>query len=230
MARCTMTIWTRISCAMPRLAAALTFAVVLFSIPTARAVSDPNPAAAPSSVRGSAPSAARSVVEKTVEEVIAVLRDAELSAEQRLASIERIVYGRFDLDTMSRYVLARNWQRFSKEQQIEYVAAFKRYLSNNYGGRLGRYDQFGVDVTGARGESNGHVTVRTVIVGGEFEGAQLDYRLRDTDGSWKVIDVKIEGISMVSNFRDQFKEVVSSGGPELLLKKLQEKNSPASTN
>ena len=92
------------------------------------------------------------------------------------------------------------------------------------------YDDFDVDITGSRSESNGHVTVRTVIVGGRFEGAQLDYRLRDADGSWKVIDVKVEGISMVSNFREQFKEVVSDGGPELLLKKLQEKNAAPASN
>lgn len=210
---------------MPRFGAALTAGVVLLSIPSASAVSDPSPTASESAPEESPPIQARNVVEQTVGEVIAVLRDSALSSEQRLALIEEIVYGRFDLTTMSRYVLARNWRRFSKEQQTEYVAAFKQYLSNNYSGRLSRYDQFDVNVTGSRSESNGHVTVRTVIVGGQSEGAQLDYRLRDADGSWKVIDVKIEGISMVSNFRDQFKEVVNDGGPELLLKKLQEKNS-----
>lgn len=214
---------------MRRLAGALTAGVVLLSIPSTSAVSDSSAAQTASRAQGSARSQARDVVEQTIEEVLSVLRDSALSSEQRLESIKRIVYGRFDLDTMSRYVLARNWKRFSIEQQTEYVAAFKVYLSNSYGGRLGRYDQFEVDVMGSRSESNGHVTVRTVIVGGEFGGAQLDYRLRPADGAWKVIDVKIEGISMVSNFRDQFKEVVSSGGPELLLKKLREKNStPAS--
>jgi len=222
---CTTTIWNRRSCALRRAAAALTAGAALLAIPAASAVSDPTTAEKTSKSQGSAGDQASDVVEQTVEEVLSVLRDPALSSEQRLKSIEQIVYSTFDLATMSRYVLARNWKRFSKEQQTEYVAAFKRYLSNNYGGRLGRYDDFGVDVQGSRSESNGHVTVRTVIVGGSFEGAQLDYRLRAADGSWKVIDVKIEGISMVSNFRDQFKEVVSQGGPELLLKKLEEKNS-----
>ncbi len=52
----------------------------------------------------------------------------------------------------------------------------------------------------------------------------VDYRLRKHDSEWRVIDVVIEGISMVSNYRDQFKSIVSSGGPELLLEKLKEKN------
>jgi len=214
------TVW-RSGRVLRRFGASLVVGMMLLGVSTAGAVSEPL----------SPRDEARGVVEETIQEVLGVMRNPTLSQEQRLASIEQIVYGRFDLTTMSRLVLARNWRRFSEAQQAEYVAAFKQYLSNNYGGRLGRYDQFDVDVTGARTESNGHVTVRTVIVGGQFEGAELDYRLRNDHGAWKVIDVKIEGISMVSNFRDQFKEVVSSGGPELLLEKLREKNAaPVTTN
>jgi phospholipid transport system substrate-binding protein len=169
-------------------------------------------------------SAARTTVEKTVESVISVLRDGSLSHGQKLRSLEVIVYGRFDLHWMSKLVLARNWKRFSAAQQTAYVSEFKQYLSNTYGDRLSRYDGFDVEIVGSRDEPRGDVTVRTTVVGGEFEGALLDYRLRLEGADWKVIDVIIEGISLVSNFRDQFKSVVSSGGPELLLKKLKEKN------
>ena len=52
----------------------------------------------------------------------------------------------------------------------------------------------------------------------------VDYRLRERGGDWRVIDVKIEGISLVSNYRDQFHEVLSQGGPEKLLAQLRERN------
>jgi phospholipid transport system substrate-binding protein len=167
---------------------------------------------------------ARAVVEQTVDEVLAILSNDSVPTSERLRSIEDVVYGRFDLQVMSRMVLARNWKTFSKEQQTEYVAEFKKYLSNNYGSRIERYDQQKVDYLGARDEPRGDVVVRTKIIGGEFEGSQVDYRLRKQSEKWLVIDVVIEGISMVSNFRDQFKQVVSDGGPELLLRKLREKN------
>jgi phospholipid transport system substrate-binding protein len=177
-------------------------------------------------IRPATPSeaSAHAVIEKTVDEVLLVLADKSVSTEKRLQSIEEIVYGRFDLQAMSRLVLARNWTRFSKEQQTEYVREFKTYLSNNYGSRIERYDQENVEILDARDEPRGDVVVQTRITGGQFEGALVDYRLRNTAGEWRVIDVVIEGISMVSNFRDQFKAVVSSGGPELLLEKLREKN------
>ena len=70
----------------------------------------------------------------------------------------------------------------------------------------------------------GDVTIQSVVRGGEFEGALVDYRMREKNGQWLVIDVIVEGISLVSNFRDQFKEVLARGGPDELLKKLREKN------
>ncbi len=167
---------------------------------------------------------ARVVIAETVEEVLAVLRDESTPTEDRIRSIEEIVYGRFDLYVMSRLVLARNWKRFSEEQKAEYVEEFKQYLTNSYGRRIGRYDQQEVEIIGEREEPRGDVVIQTKIVGGEFEGALVDYRLRNQTGDWRVIDVVIEGISMVSNYRDQFKSIVSSGGPELLLEKLREKN------
>jgi phospholipid transport system substrate-binding protein len=167
---------------------------------------------------------ARAVVSETVDEVLAVLRDKSKPTEERIRLLEKIVYGRFDLYVMSRLVLARNWKRFSDEQKEQYVEEFKQYLTNSYGNRIERYDQQEVEIVGQREEPRGDVVVKTKIRGGEFEGALVDYRLRKQDSDWRVIDVVIEGISMVSNYRDQFKSIVSSGGPELLLEKLKEKN------
>jgi len=161
---------------------------------------------------------------ETIDQVLAVLQNKSLDDEQRRESIEKIAYARFDMETMSRLVLARAWKQFSPKQREEYITEFKLYLANNYGGRINRYDQEEVEILGARDEPRGDVTVRTRIVGGEFENTLVDYRLRQKDGQWFVIDVIIEGISMVSNFRDQFKEVLSRGGPEHLIEKLREKN------
>jgi phospholipid transport system substrate-binding protein len=62
------------------------------------------------------------------------------------------------------------------------------------------------------------------VVGGAADGARLDYRMRARDGEWKVIDVVIERISLISNFRSQIQEVVSSEGPERVIEILREKN------
>ena len=166
----------------------------------------------------------RQVIDRTVVEVLAVLADRARLSEERRAELEALARQRFDFGTMSRLVLARNWKRFSKPQQTEFVEVFTRYLANDYGTRLDRYEQEQVEVLGERQEPRGDVTVKTAIVGGENNGALVDYRMREDKGRWKIIDVVIEGISLVANFRDQFRDVIARSGPEGLLEKLREKN------
>jgi phospholipid transport system substrate-binding protein len=164
------------------------------------------------------------MVQETIDAVLVVLNDKALSTEQKRSRIEQIAYQRFDFITLSKLVLARNWPRFSKTQQEQFIAEFKRYLAVNYGNRIERYDQQKVEIVGERQEPRGDVTIQSVVRGGEFEGATIDYRLRQNESRWLVIDVIVEGISLVSNFRDQFKEVLARGGPEELLKALRDKN------
>jgi len=180
--------------------------------------------ASPQPPDAAAQSAPRSMVQQTIDAVLVVLNDKSASTEQKRSRIENIAYQRFDFPTVSRLVLARNWQRFSKTQQTEFMEEFKRYLAVNYGNRIERYDQQKVDIVGERQEPRGDVTIQSVVRGGEFEGATVDYRLREKNGNWLVIDVIVEGISLVSNFRDQFKEVLARGGPEELLEALRAKN------
>ncbi|MBW2291823.1 MAG: ABC transporter substrate-binding protein, partial [Deltaproteobacteria bacterium] len=133
------------------------------------------------------------------------------------------VFGNFEFETISRLVLARNYKKFSKEQQQEFVDHFKIYLSRSYGTRLLRYADEKVEFRNARLEKRGDVTVMTAIVGGKADGIEMNYRVRNRTDSWKVIDVVIEGISLISNFRTQFKEIINRDGPEGLLARLRDK-------
>ncbi len=175
-------------------------------------------------------SAPMRMIEKTIDEVLAVLSDSSLSTADQRSRLEEIANVRFDFETMSRLVLARNWKRFSKPQQEEFVAEFKNFLAHTYGDRIDRYNDEKAEVTGEQPEPRGDVTVSTRIVGGEYSDAVIAYRLRRRDGDWRVIDITVEGISLVFNYRDQFKEVVSRSGPEGLLKRLRKKNLPDVVN
>jgi len=171
----------------------------------------------------------RAVIRETVDDVLAVLNDDSVAGDERARRIEQIAYARFDFEVMSRLVLARNWKRFDADQQKAFTSEFKRFLANNYRARIDGYEQEKVDILSERKEVRGDVTVRTRIMGGDYDGTNIDYRLRNRGRGWLVIDVIIEGISLVSNYRDQFKEVVSSGGPDELVKRLAAKNAEAAS-
>jgi phospholipid transport system substrate-binding protein len=164
------------------------------------------------------------IIERTAEQVLAILNDPERTLEQRRAEIGEIAHARFDFRTMTRLVLGRNWKKLTPEQQGEFVRHFAGFLAVDYGTRVERYEQQSVSVLGERPEPRGDVTVKTKVTGGEFDGAIIDYRMRYRNEDWRIIDVVIEGISLVANFRDQFREVLAREGPESLLQKLRERS------
>lgn len=168
--------------------------------------------------------AARVVVSGVMDKVLAILSNKGLSDDQRLRRIEAIAYANFDFETMAKLVLARNWKTFSKDERGQFVAEFKNLLARNYGSRLQRYSDEGVEVVGARGELRGDVSVQTRIVGGNFDGATVNYRMREREGMWKAIDAVVEGVSLVSSYRTQFREVLSGSSPAKLLERMREKN------
>jgi len=187
------------------------------------------PAALPARASAVEPGA-REVVQQTVDEVLAVLGDATLSHAAQRERITEIAYQRFDFPTMSKLVLARYWKRFDAAQREAFQQEFKSFLARRYGDRIDRYEQESVEITGERNEKRGDVTIATLIRSPKASAPiVVDYRMRRREGTWRVIDVKIEGISLVSNYREQFHEVLSRGGPEKLLAQLRERNAAGAT-
>ncbi|HIG71975.1 MAG TPA: ABC transporter substrate-binding protein [Myxococcales bacterium] len=166
---------------------------------------------------------ARAMVESMVGKILVELAKEGIADEVKIKSLEAIVFTEFDFKSISRLVLARNVKKFSDEQLSEFTELFKVYLSRSYGSRLIRYANEDVVFKNARVEKRGDVTVMTAIVGGSADGIEMNYRVRGRDGTWRVIDVTIEGISLVSNFRSQFKDIVNRDQPEGLLSRLRDK-------
>jgi len=177
-----------------------------------------------------APGAARAaegpprVVQQLVDAVVAVLAEKGLTAGQKRDKVQAIVYANFDFTTLSRLVLARNWKQLSPDQQQAFIEEFKRHLSMTYGKNVETYNNEHAEITGDRAEAGGDWTVKTKIVRPSAQDILVDYRLRPEEGGWKVIDVIIESVSLVANFRSQFQENVSSQGPQKLIELLREKN------
>ncbi len=164
------------------------------------------------------------VVQQTADSVVAVLADKKLSSADRRRKVEDIVYAHFDFETLSRLVLARNWKQLSAAEQAQFVDEFKKHLSITYGKNVETYNNEKAVVTGDRQEGGTDWTVKTKIVRPNAQDILVDYRLRKEDGTWRVIDVIIEGVSLVANFRSQFQEIISRDGAAKLIDLLREKN------
>ncbi len=180
--------------------------------------------AAQVAVAGLNPESAKLAVREVVDQALEVLRDKSLSQAQRRQKIQDIASERFDFKRISKLVLARNWKKLSPEQRDEFLVEFKQHLSLTYGRRLARFSSETVEIGDVVEHSNGDVTVRSKIVGGQADGVTLDYRMRERDGEWFAIDLIIENVSMIANFRSQIQEIVSARGADGLIDDLRKKN------
>ncbi len=189
---------------------------------TAPAKSDPasQPAPAP-------PPTAREVVESAMREVLTILPDANLSPAEKRGQVRDVAYAHMDFETISRLSMGRNWRDVPEPKRAEFIEEFRIHMSATYGSAIDRYTDEDITVTGDRREVNGDRTIPTVIgkPGADRQNSiGIDYRLRRKGEQWMVIDVSVDGVSMVANFRSQFQSILAQGGIDRLLALLREKN------
>lgn len=188
-----------------------------------------DPTTAPAQDDSDSNQTARSLVEKILGEVTAILHNSQLNKAQRRDEIRNIAYEHIDFETLSRLTLGHYWRDITDAQKADFIDAFKKHLSATYAHATDDYTNEQLSVTGDREESNGDWTVKTQIVGTNQQDnrqaeAKVDYRLRKKDNQWKVIDVVIDNASLVANFRAQFQDIMSNGGIDKLIKLLREKD------
>ena len=165
-------------------------------------------------------------VETGVNKVLKTLSDPAFKAkpkEQQITAISAEIESVFDFQELSRRTLGRQWKKFSAEQQTEFVKLFKELLQGVYADRLLAYSDQKVIYDKELMLKKGRAEVQSYLQTSDGSKIPLFYRLTDTSGSWKVYDIVIEGVSMVKNYRTQFKEILSNGSPDKLLEILREK-------
>ncbi len=174
----------------------------------------------PAHANGATPT---SFVQENSEKVLAVLNSSS-DEDAKIRELQHLADQSIDFDTVSRLVLAKYWKQCTPDQQAQFTQEFKKALTLTYARRIGQYGREQIQILGQRPEQLGDMTVQSKVVGGKVGELRLDYRLRQKDGVWYVIDISIEGVSLVSSYRSQFQEVIGQGGIEKLLAQLREKN------
>jgi phospholipid transport system substrate-binding protein len=170
------------------------------------------------------------LVKKTSEEVLEIVRnDQEIqngNQQKIFALAEEKIMPNFDFDRVCRLVLGRNWANASKEQQANFQNEFRTLLLRTYASALSKYRNQTIQYLPYRAQPDAkRVTVKTQIIQPGAQPIAIDYSLENGDNGWKVYDIVIEGISLVTNYRSQFSnEIRQSGGMDGLIQRLAEKN------
>jgi phospholipid transport system substrate-binding protein len=169
----------------------------------------------------------RQTIEAQVNKLLSVLNDkAQTDKAVKEKKIWEIVNGIFDYDELSRLSMGRNWRKLNAAQQKEFPELFSKVLGNVYMDRIMAYTSEKVIFDDNVNVSDGKALVKSRIVTSDKE-IPIDYRMMENAGKWKVYDVVIEGVSLVSNYRSQFNSILTNKSPEDLMDTLRKKASEA---
>ena len=147
---------------------------------------------------------------------ISILSNDSLSDSKRTASFTDLVMSSIDLNLISKFVLSKAWKNASDEQKEAYLIAFKDYFVSSYANKLDQYTGEKIDVIGSQ-EAGKYVIVESNIIreGTDTLKINLKWRLLNKDNQIKIIDLNIEGISLVIAQREEFQSFLANNDYDL---------------
>jgi phospholipid transport system substrate-binding protein len=162
------------------------------------------------------------------------LNDKQLSVQQRDKEFRDVLDQDFDMPRIARFVLGRYWNAADEQQRQNFQKLFEDYMVKAYGERFSQYSGEQVKVTGSRPESDTVTMVSSQIFRPNgAPPAKVDWRVRKgSDGGFKIVDIDIEGVSMLLTQREQFSSVIQRNGGDVtgLNKTLEEKLASGDTS
>jgi phospholipid transport system substrate-binding protein len=210
--------------AQTRMSRTLRFLVIpLFTLGLAAATAMAAPAA-------DAPGFINDLISKALQS----LNNKQLTPEQRDKEFRQVLDQDFDMPRISRFVLGRYWNATDEQQRQSFQKLFEDYLVKAYGERFSQYSGEQLKVTGSRPESDTVTLVACQVM--RPNGAppvKMDWRVRkDSSGGFKIVDIDIEGVSMLLTQREQFGSVIQRNGGDVagLNKTLEEKLASGDTS
>ncbi|MGA7802830.1 MAG: ABC transporter substrate-binding protein [Gammaproteobacteria bacterium] len=175
-----------------------------------------------------APQQAESLIRNTAQDVLSTIsQDRETyqkHPQQLYALVNKHVLSHVDARYMTRLALGRYWRQANESQQQEITDAFTSLLVRTYADTLLQYssDQIRWLPTHAGSDAR-HVTVRAAVQTGSGSPVAMNYRLRLNGGEWRVYDVTVGGISLVTTYRSSFADLIQQQGMDGFIKTLREK-------
>ena len=171
--------------------------------------------------------AADALVKNITDDVLATLRQSKDTGNPRRVAelVETKVLPHFDFVRMTQLAVAVNWRKATPEQQKALTQEFRTLLVRTYSTALSSYRDQAVDFKPLRARpDDAEVTVRTEIKQRAGQPISIDYEMEKTSAGWKVFDVKVGGVSLITTYKDDFASQIREAGMDGLIKTLSSKN------
>ena len=164
-------------------------------------------------------------VKKTIDSVIDIVSREDLKSDDKKAEkralIREVVSKKFSYYEMSRRSLAKHWKKRTPEEKKEFMSLFGKLLENSYANKIERYTNEKILYVDEK--KKGNVALVKTIVQKSNDEISVDYKLIKSGDDWKIYDFIVEGVSMIRNYRIQFKKIIHKSSYEELVSKLRKK-------
>ncbi len=170
------------------------------------------------------PGDAGAFVKQLGDDAIAVLSGADTDAEQRRTRYRELLDRGFAINTIARFVLGRYWRAATKTQRSEYLVLFREFVLDTYAARLEEYAGQTFEVVKLQPLDKKDTMVNTEIRSPGAPSIRVDYRVRARRDGLKIVDVVVEGVSLITTQRAEFASVINRKGVEGLLAMLRERS------
>jgi phospholipid transport system substrate-binding protein len=169
------------------------------------------------------------MVKRVAQDVLAAVKADPLIQAGNQARIREVIEVKllpnFDFARMTALAMGKNWRAATPEQQKRLTDEFRSLLVRTYSGAISQYRNETIDYKPLRmSAGDTDVLVRTNVVRASGSPVQIDYSMEKTADAWKCYDVVVGGVSLVTNYRDEFNEQIKNGGIDGLIKTLSERN------
>jgi phospholipid transport system substrate-binding protein len=175
-----------------------------------------------------ADSGATALVKRTSERMISALESQRSAIERNPSKInalvDRIVVPQFDFNKITKAAVGKHWNKATPAQQRALTQGFQEVLVRTYAKALLNYSGQEIRYLPEKPGAKSTVVVPTEVREAGAQPIPIDYRLYRKGGSWKVFDVKIDNVSLVSNYRSSFNSQIRRDGIDGLIKRIDEMN------
>ena len=171
-----------------------------------------------------ADTAQQAIIKKTIDAAFAVLKDKSLAGRdkrtQRIAALRAVADRAFNWAEMARSSLGPQWRGLDGQQRGRFVEVFKEVLAARYMDDIDRFQGTETVTVDGSVQQEEDVVVQTTLVTGSRERVPIEYRMRAQQGSWMIVDIKIEGVSLVNHFRKTFASALANMTIDQLIERL----------
>lgn len=165
---------------------------------------------------------AQTFVNNLGDRAIRMLSDKNLTKEQKISEFRILLNAGFDIPLIARYALGKYWRPAEKKKRQEYAEVFEEFIVGVYAARLGQFGGETFAVTGVQADGKKDFIVSSIVKPPSGVSINVDWRVRKREDNYKILDVIIEGVSMIITQRDEFSAIVqrSDGNIDGLINKL----------